>query len=74
MVGKKSYTVAITKERCKECGICIEFCPQHVFERGEDEKSEAVRVQDCIGCRLCEYRCPDFAIRVEEGGEKNGEN
>jgi 2-oxoglutarate ferredoxin oxidoreductase subunit delta len=24
-----------------------------------------VRPQDCICCRLCELRCPDFAIEVE---------
>ncbi|MBQ4409729.1 MAG: 4Fe-4S binding protein, partial [Firmicutes bacterium] len=22
---------------------------------------------DCIGCRLCEMRCPDFAVSVQEG-------
>ena len=25
----------------------------------------AVRVEDCIACRLCELRCPDLAIEVE---------
>ncbi|MFR5011742.1 MAG: 4Fe-4S binding protein [Acutalibacteraceae bacterium] len=20
--------------------------------------------EDCIGCRLCELRCPDFAVRL----------
>ncbi|MFR1131368.1 MAG: 4Fe-4S binding protein [Enterocloster bolteae] len=25
------------------------------------------RQEDCIGCRLCELRCPDFAVKVEEG-------
>jgi 2-oxoglutarate ferredoxin oxidoreductase subunit delta len=23
-------------------------------------------IEKCIGCRLCEYNCPDFAIFVEE--------
>ncbi len=26
------------------------------------------RIDDCIGCRLCEYVCPDFAIFVVRGG------
>ena len=72
MTEKKKYKVDVIKERCKECGICIEFCPKQVFERGPDEKSEVVRVQDCIGCQLCQYRCPDFAIWVEEEGENHG--
>ena len=25
----------------------------------------AVRLEDCIACRLCELRCPDLAIEVE---------
>ncbi len=75
MAKKKKYAVTVLKDRCKECGICIEFCPQKVFDRGPDEKSEPARVEDCIGCMLCQYRCPDFAVWVEEeGGEEDGEN
>nr|WP_329737719.1 4Fe-4S binding protein [Clostridium phoceensis] len=29
----------------------------------------ATHMENCIGCRLCEMRCPDFAIEVEEAGK-----
>ena len=52
-------------ERCKGCGICVEFCPKKVLEVSELEKVVVAREQDCIKCRQCEMRCPDFAIFVE---------
>ena len=52
-------------ERCKGCGICVEFCPKKVLEVSELEKVVVAREQDCIKCKQCEMRCPDFAIFVE---------
>jgi 2-oxoglutarate ferredoxin oxidoreductase subunit delta len=52
---------------CKGCGICIEFCPRHVF--GAEPLSGLVCVEhpeNCNGCRRCEMLCPDFVISVED--------
>ncbi len=60
--------VSITRERCKGCGYCVEFCPlgvllmssrfnakgYHYPELGDEAK--------CNGCDLCGMYCPDFAI------------
>ena len=35
-----------------------------------DEKADVLRAEDCTGCRLCELRCPDFAIEVAQTGER----
>ena len=59
----------INREWCKGCGICVEFCPKNVLELDAQEKAEAVRLGDCIACRLCEFRCPDLAVKVEVEGE-----
>ena len=58
--------IDINREYCKKCRICITFCPKSVFDK-ESERPEVVRPEDCIGCKMCEMRCPDFAITVTKG-------
>ena len=56
----------IYTQRCKGCGICVEFCPKKVLAISELEKVEIVNQEVCITCGQCEMRCPDFAIFVEK--------
>ena len=56
--------VFLFKGWCKRCGICIEFCPRKVYERGEDGYPVIAHPEQCTKCYFCEYRCPDFAITV----------
>ena len=49
---------------CKECGICVHFCPKKVLEMDDQGKAYAARPEDCICCRMCELRCPDLAVAV----------
>lgn len=65
------YRVSIVVDRCKECGFCIELCPTKVLVQGSEYNKYGYRypqpahIEKCIGCRICEYNCPDFAIYVE---------
>ena len=59
--------VLITKEWCKGCELCIEFCPKDVLARSKDFNPKGyhypVVVNDeCINCRLCVTVCPEYAI------------
>ena len=54
--------IQIRREWCKACGICIAFCPKNVLGADEDGRVMVVNGEACIRCRLCELRCPDFAI------------
>ena len=54
--------IEVDRLRCKGCGICIEFCPREVLEADEQGKPNVVAIERCTACRLCELRCPDFAI------------
>lgn len=56
--------IKVMEKRCKSCGICATFCKKNVFEWIPGKKIKVVRPEECIGCRMCEYRCPDFALEV----------
>ncbi|MEM0004756.1 MAG: 4Fe-4S binding protein [Desulfurococcaceae archaeon] len=66
------FTVTVIVDRCKECGICIAVCPTKVLSisnminKHGYRPPEPLNIDKCIGCKLCEYNCPDFAIFVEK--------
>ena len=72
MTLEKIFSIELSLERCKECGLCIAFCPRKVLVAGENDKPAVANQERCSGCNLCEYRCPDFAIKVTEGGVEIG--
>ncbi len=63
--------VWIDENICKGCALCIFYCPKDVLALTEKMNAkgyniaEALRLEDCTGCRLCESGCPDFAIYVQ---------
>ncbi len=63
-MSKAKFNLKVYIERCKDCGICFEFCPKNNLQVGKDGGPEMIDPEACTGCRLCEYLCPDFAIQV----------
>ena len=61
---KKTHEILIIPENCKGCGICVDFCPAHVLKLHKGKVTVAA-LESCIGCKLCDLRCPDFAILVD---------
>lgn len=55
---------------CKACGICIELCPEKVFDRDKLAYPVIARPDDCSQCLICELHCPDFAIEVRRRAKK----
>ena len=53
--------LSINEAWCKGCAICSEFCPKNVLEI-KNGKVTAVNEDACVVCKMCEFRCPDFAI------------
>ncbi|MFH1063656.1 MAG: 4Fe-4S binding protein [Candidatus Woesearchaeota archaeon] len=48
-------------ERCKQCLLCVMFCPVKALTL------DGLRIrcnEKCIGCGTCEKYCPDLAIRA----------
>lgn len=68
---KKEFDVQVDIKRCKGCGICVALCPKQVLElKFPEVKCHVARVQDCIGCLMCEMHCPDFAITCNPKGKQ----
>lgn len=67
------YQIKINTNWCKGCGICTDFCPQNVYDITIGMEPKPTRVEDCIGCKICEIKCPDFAIEVKEMEARNNE-
>lgn len=64
-----AYSVTVHRKWCKSCGICALFCPKKVLVISDLKLLEIQNQEDCIGCHMCEWRCPDMAITVKQEGE-----
>ena len=60
--------VRVDRERCKGCGICIEFCTKKGLVSSREFNKKGYHPPclkdgtECGGCDLCGMYCPDFAI------------
>lgn len=68
----RMFDVVVHTDNCKACGYCAEVCKMDVFQQTADfnkrgvKPLQAVNPQRCVGCLMCFYACPDFAIEVRE--------
>jgi 2-oxoglutarate ferredoxin oxidoreductase subunit delta len=62
--------IAVNRERCKACGLCISVCPKKliIFSRVANSQgfypAEPGPEEECTGCALCAEICPDVVIEV----------
>ncbi|MCK5849710.1 MAG: 4Fe-4S dicluster domain-containing protein [Kiritimatiellae bacterium] len=72
----KRYKLELNTELCKNCGLCIAWCPKNVLAVVKDKINskgypyvEAVSPDECIGCCNCTAVCPDCVIEIIELNE-----
>ncbi len=62
--------ITITKEFCKGCKFCIEYCPKDKIFISDNINlkgyyvAEPKEEKECTGCALCALMCPEAAIEV----------
>ncbi|MFC1868454.1 mercury methylation ferredoxin HgcB [Thermodesulfobacteriota bacterium] len=63
---KDVVTLALDKEKCVKCGMCLIVCPHAVFSM--NEKHVYIKNRDaCMECGACAQNCPYDAITVKSG-------
>ena len=68
----RTFDPKVDEEKCKGCGVCIDFCPEHIIkivEKNGKKKAEIDR-DFCKGCMICASVCPLKAITIEKEEEK----
>lgn len=60
MVLKSDYRVEFNKEKCINCGNCIERC--HFKAHTEEHRQIVFSTKKCYGCGLCVMSCPAEAL------------
>jgi 2-oxoglutarate ferredoxin oxidoreductase subunit delta len=62
---RRNFRITVYEAWCKKCGICVAFCPAGALREHETTQQVVGTAAKCIGCRQCEWRCPDFAIIIK---------
>lgn len=60
--------------RCKECHLCVEFCPKEVLQVSSAVNEKGYHLPElapgketaCVRCDFCTIVCPEFAIFSRE--------
>ncbi|TFG15497.1 4Fe-4S ferredoxin [Candidatus Thorarchaeota archaeon] len=72
----RQKVLVILQEQCKQCELCITFCPKNVlcFDMSKYNKKgyhpvTACDIDACVNCGFCERICPDMAIFLADKEE-----
>jgi len=58
----RTEPIDIFEAWCKNCGLCVAFCPAEVFAFLDTGKVIVKSPEQCKQCSICANLCPDMAI------------
>ncbi|MBD3263615.1 MAG: 4Fe-4S dicluster domain-containing protein [Candidatus Omnitrophica bacterium] len=73
---KNSFSLAIDREKCKGCGLCVMYCPLNCLKLSDKFNKNSTRFVEfipgskCCGCGRCFFICPESCIEILK--EKEG--
>lgn len=73
VIERGIYRIEVYKDLCKACGLCVAWCPQDVLAPDGENYPLTPNLDKCIGCKLCEWHCPDFAIEIIAPGTETAD-
>jgi Pyruvate/2-oxoacid:ferredoxin oxidoreductase delta subunit len=59
----RKMTAVIDRQRCMNCGLCIDICPEQAIDMNPIVAIDSIR---CTGCGSCMKECPNEAIYLSE--------
>lgn len=59
-------TLLLNPDQCIGCKMCLQVCPQSVFEM-VDKKVRIADLNGCMECGACTLNCPTQALAVTPG-------
>jgi len=70
----KTWYPVIDRDKCEECGACVDFCTHGVYERDGGSRPVVVAPDNCVEfCRGCSKVCPAEAIHYYGDEESQGD-
>ena len=70
--------IAIDKNRCKGCMLCMPFCPKDLISMSQELNSCGYyfavfneSANKCTACTFCAQMCPETGIEVYKNDKKN---
>ena len=60
--GAGDYRIVIDEDKCSGCGVCIDVCPESLFELYENDYDESKAKIKNVLMKKIGYLCPGFAI------------
>jgi 2-oxoglutarate ferredoxin oxidoreductase subunit delta len=72
----RRMVLVILNEQCKQCELCVVFCPKNVlcideniYNRKGYHPVTTCDLEACVNCGFCERICPDMAIFLADKEE-----